>query len=125
MQLRWGLLPAVCMVRSTRAKLIMSINHLQRLHRLEVVISRGAEGKTGKAFVGDMTEEKSLELASKLASEGFVFGVSAMHLKWRPSLHNHGDMDKPDLQPACNIGMTMQPCLSMSDACNVMGMRGG
>ena len=40
-------------------------------------ITRAAEGKTGRSFVGDMTEEKSLEMASKLASEGFVFGVSA------------------------------------------------
>eukprot|EP00798_Chlamydomonas_sp_ICE-L_P008686 gene8686-34133_t len=39
---------------------------------LEVYITRGAEGKTGRFFIGDMTEEKSVELASKLASEGFV-----------------------------------------------------
>jgi len=48
----------------------------QRLHRIEIWISRSADGKTGKAFVGDLTEEKSIEMASKLASEGFVFGVS-------------------------------------------------
>ncbi len=47
----------------------------QRLHRLEIWITRGAEGKGGKAFIGDMTEEKSVELASKVASEGFVFTV--------------------------------------------------
>ena len=49
----------------------------QRLHRIEVWITRSADGKTGKAFVGDMTEEKSIEMASKLVSEGFVFTVSA------------------------------------------------
>jgi hypothetical protein len=46
------------------------------MHRFEIWISRAADGKTGKAFVGDMTEDKSIELASKLASEGFVFAVS-------------------------------------------------
>jgi hypothetical protein len=49
---------------------------LQMLHRLEILITRGAEGKTGKAFIADMTEEKSIEYASKLASEGFVLTVS-------------------------------------------------
>ena len=48
----------------------------QRLHRIEIWITRSADGKTGKAFVGDLTEDKSIEMASKLASEGFVFGVS-------------------------------------------------
>jgi len=47
----------------------------QWVHRLEVAITRGAEGKGGKAFVGHLNEEKSLELASKIAGEGFVFGV--------------------------------------------------
>jgi hypothetical protein len=45
------------------------------VHRAEVLITRGAEGRTSKAFVGHMTEEKSLELASKIAAEGFVFFV--------------------------------------------------
>lgn len=48
----------------------------QVMHRWEVFITRSAEGKSGKAFIGAMTEDKSIELASKLASEGFVFGVS-------------------------------------------------
>mmetsp|Transcript_31258 Transcript_31258/g.79716 ORF Transcript_31258/g.79716 Transcript_31258/m.79716 type:complete len:188 (-) Transcript_31258:359-922(-) len=52
-----------------------AITAAQWTHRLEVLITRGAEGKGGKVFVGDMTEEKSLELASKLVSEGFVFFV--------------------------------------------------
>ncbi len=47
------------------------------MHHWEVYITRGAEGKAGRAFVGSMTEEKSIELASKLASEGFVFTVRA------------------------------------------------
>eukprot|EP00198_Chlamydomonas_reinhardtii_P002667 XP_001692003.1 predicted protein [Chlamydomonas reinhardtii] len=49
------------------------ISTAQVMHRWEVYITRGAEGRSGKAFVGAMTEEKSVELASKIASEGFVF----------------------------------------------------
>ena len=49
---------------------------MQKFHRIEVWITRSADGKTGRAFVGDMTEEKSIEMASKLVSEGFVFGAS-------------------------------------------------
>uniref|UniRef100_A0A7S0YP67 OPA3-like protein n=1 Tax=Polytomella parva TaxID=51329 RepID=A0A7S0YP67_9CHLO len=51
------------------------INTAQLLHKAEIFITRGAEGKTGKAFVGNMSDEKSLELASKVASEGFVFSL--------------------------------------------------
>ncbi|KAK9823257.1 hypothetical protein WJX72_001401 [[Myrmecia] bisecta] len=47
----------------------------RRIHRMEVAINRGAEGKQGKAFVGDLTEDKALELASKVVSEGFIFAV--------------------------------------------------
>lgn len=47
-------------------------------HRMEVGISRRAEGKEGPAFIGAMTEEKSVELASKIASEGFVFAIGAL-----------------------------------------------
>jgi hypothetical protein len=44
---------------------------------MEVTINRGAEGRTGRAFVGDITEEKAVQLASKVVSEGFVYTVSA------------------------------------------------
>lgn len=47
----------------------------QWLHRAEVGINRGAEGKTGRAFVGAMSEDKAVELASKVVSEGFLYGV--------------------------------------------------
>lgn len=50
----------------------------QWLHKLEVGINRGAEGKTGKAFVGSMSEEKAVELAGKVVSEGFLYGVSGV-----------------------------------------------
>lgn len=54
------------------------IGMARKLHNLEVYISRGAEGKTGRAFVGEMTEDKALQLASKIASEGFVFTVGVL-----------------------------------------------
>eukprot|EP00877_Chromochloris_zofingiensis_P000077 jgi/Chrzof1/1006/Cz01g36170.t1 len=50
----------------------------QSLHRVEVMISRKAEGKEGRTFIGDLTEEKSVEMASKIASESFVFGVATL-----------------------------------------------
>jgi hypothetical protein len=40
-----------------------------------VSITRGAEGRTGKAFVAQMTEEKAMALASKVVSEGFIYTV--------------------------------------------------
>uniref|UniRef100_A0A061RKP9 Uncharacterized protein n=1 Tax=Tetraselmis sp. GSL018 TaxID=582737 RepID=A0A061RKP9_9CHLO len=48
------------------------ISLAQAIHRAEVSVTRGAEGKEGKAFVGMMTEEKALDLAAKIVSEGFV-----------------------------------------------------
>ena len=49
---------------------------LQKWHKVEIGISRAAEGKAGKFFVGDMSDDHALQLASKVVSEGFVFGVS-------------------------------------------------
>ena len=54
---------------------------LQTLHAIEIAISRGAEGKTGKAFIGTMTEEKALESAGKIASEGFILSVRSCCLR--------------------------------------------
>jgi len=48
---------------------------LQFIHRLDVGINRGAEGKSGKAFVAEMTEDKAMALASKVVSEGFIYMV--------------------------------------------------
>jgi len=52
--------------------------NLQRIHGFEIMITRKAEGKEGRAFIGAMTEEKSVELASKIASESFLFAVRAL-----------------------------------------------
>ena len=50
------------------------------LHGLEVSITRGAEGKTGKVFVGSMSEENAVQMASKVASESFVYGTALVLL---------------------------------------------
>jgi hypothetical protein len=60
-----------------RAKVISTA---QWLHGLEISITRGAEGKTGKVFVGSMSEEKAVQMASKVASEGFVYGTALVLL---------------------------------------------
>ena len=49
---------------------------LQWMHRTEVYITRGAEGRTGKYIVGNMSEDRALELSAKVVSEAFVFSVS-------------------------------------------------
>jgi hypothetical protein len=61
------------------------------MHRFEVMVTRKAEGKTGQAFIGAMTEEKSVELASKLASESFLFVVGAKACLLRDCKHNAAD----------------------------------
>lgn len=48
---------------------------LQTLHRLDVRVNRGAEGKSGKVFVGNLSEENAMDLAGKVVSEAFVWGV--------------------------------------------------
>jgi hypothetical protein len=60
-----------------RAKVIAAANVL---HGLEVSITRGAEGKTGKVFVGSMSEEKAVQMASKVASEFFIYGTALVLL---------------------------------------------
>ena len=50
--------------------------HLQILHRFEVRVNRGAEGKSAKVFVGQLSEENALELAGKVISESFIWLVS-------------------------------------------------
>ena len=50
--------------------------HMQWLHRLDVGLSRGAQGQEGRVFVADITEEKAVQLASKVVSEGFLYVVS-------------------------------------------------
>lgn len=53
----------------------------QTLHRIEVAINRGAEGKTGRYFVPDISEERAVELASRFVSESFLFSVRDRPLK--------------------------------------------
>lgn len=48
----------------------------QFMHRVEVRITRGAEGRTGKAFIADMDEEHAMEVISKFITETFLYSVS-------------------------------------------------
>ena len=48
----------------------------QYIHRMDVSITRRSEGKVGRTFVGDMSEDRAVQLASKVVSEGFLYGVS-------------------------------------------------
>eukprot|EP01024_Parvocaulis_polyphysoides_P075163 TRINITY_DN9707_c0_g2_i1.p6 TRINITY_DN9707_c0_g2~~TRINITY_DN9707_c0_g2_i1.p6 ORF type:complete len:170 (-),score=14.60 TRINITY_DN9707_c0_g2_i1:1526-2035(-) len=66
----------------------------QRLHRLEVAISRGAEGKTGKVFVANIKEEKAVELASKVVSEGFIFTIGVILLAWEYQRSRQKELQK-------------------------------
>ncbi len=63
--------------QTLRTKVIAAANFL---HGLEVRITRGAEGKTGKVFVGAMSEEKAVQMASKVASEIFIYGTALVLL---------------------------------------------
>ncbi|KAG2442499.1 hypothetical protein HXX76_002585 [Chlamydomonas incerta] len=70
------------------------ISTAQVMHRWEVYITRGAEGRAGKAFVGAMTEEKSVELASKIASEGFVFAVGILIVTFEYDRNRRKEIEK-------------------------------
>ncbi|GFR40916.1 hypothetical protein Agub_g1572, partial [Astrephomene gubernaculifera] len=70
------------------------ISTAQVVHRWEVYITRGAEGRSGKAFVGAMTEEKSVELASKIASEGFVFAVGILIVTFEYDRNRRKEIEK-------------------------------
>ncbi|EFN57171.1 hypothetical protein CHLNCDRAFT_143552 [Chlorella variabilis] len=73
---------------------------LQRIHRMEVGITRGAEGRTGKAFVASMTEEKAMELASKVVSEGFLYGMGVVLLGVELHRKNKEDAVKKEKEAA-------------------------
>lgn len=71
-----GMAPQCCCTHARTARTHGTHGtHAQAVHRMEVWITRGAEGRTSRAFVGALSEEKALDLASKLAGEGFVFTV--------------------------------------------------
>ena len=63
---------------------------MQILHRFEVRVNRGAEGKSAKVFVGQLSEENALELAGKVISESFLWLVS------HPSAHLPGAVTAPE-----------------------------
>ena len=82
------------------------------MHKIEVGISRAAEGKVGKFFVGNMSDERALELASKVASEGFVFGVRLFlehSTHWSATLINFEKPAAKRIDRSCLMVMT-RPC---------------
>ncbi|KAL6777729.1 hypothetical protein ACKKBG_A15410 [Auxenochlorella protothecoides x Auxenochlorella symbiontica] len=50
------------------------------MHRVEVRITRGAEGRTGKAFIADMDEEHAMEVISKFITETFLYSTAVLLL---------------------------------------------
>ena len=48
---------------------------LQGAHKLQVKITRIYEGREGRAFVGTLSEERAIEMAGKIVSEGFLLAV--------------------------------------------------
>src|SRR5689334_8270369 len=89
----------------------MALCCLQYLHRMEVAINRGAEGKTGRYFVPNISEERAVELASRFISESFLFSVSmnidncciawCTALKSRDIRAHIGDTPAPEWQWCC------------------------
>ena len=53
----------------------LDLSREQVVHRFETRVTRSAEGKTGKVFVGDLSDENALDLAGKLVSEAFLYTV--------------------------------------------------
>lgn len=47
---------------------------------METRVTRHAEGKTGKVFVGELSDENALDLAGKIVSEAFVYTVRSLLL---------------------------------------------
>ncbi|KAK9866775.1 hypothetical protein WJX84_012368 [Apatococcus fuscideae] len=76
------------------------INIAQWMHRTEVYITRGAEGRTGKYIVGNMSEDRALELSAKVVSEAFVFSVGAAVIGWEYSRNRRKDQDKQSRESA-------------------------
>jgi hypothetical protein len=74
------------------------ISAAQWLHGLEVSITRGAEGKTGKVFVGSMSEEKAVQMASKVASEVFIYSTAVVLLVLEMSRKDKEDKVKKQKQ---------------------------
>ncbi|CAL8471913.1 g11455 [Coccomyxa elongata] len=70
------------------------IDLAQALHRLEVRVNRGAEGKSGKVFVGSLSEDKAMDLAGKFISEAFVWGVAIAIVGLEYERQKGKDMEK-------------------------------
>ena len=72
----------------------------QRLHRMQVAVDRGATEKAGRAFVPPLTEEKAVELAGKVASEGFVWATAISVLGLEYTRQSRKDAEKKAAEAA-------------------------
>ena len=73
------------------------IDLAQLLHRMDVWLTRGAEGKEGnKYFVGKLKDEDAMKLASKFASEGFIYAVGTGLLVWEMNQSKVRDQRKAE-----------------------------
>ena len=72
----------------------------QRLHRMQVAVDRGATEKAGRAFVPPLTEEKAVELAGKVASEGFVWTTAISVLGLEYARQSRKDAEKKAAESA-------------------------
>jgi len=70
------------------------VNLAQKMHKTEVTITRMSEGKTNRLFVGNMSDDKALELAAKIVSEGFVFSVGVAVIAWEYERQRRNDLKK-------------------------------
>lgn len=61
---------------------------------MDIIISRRFEGKENRVFVGEMSEDKAINLASRFVSEGFVYGTAILLLIWEQKRKRDEDVVK-------------------------------
>ena len=86
----------------------------QAVHRFETRVTRSAEGKTGRVFVGDLSDENAMDLAGKLVSEFFVYTVRAP-ATLLPQVHSPPLCSNPLCAGHCYCARTskLDPCLAL------------
>lgn len=66
----------------------------QAVHKFETRVTRHAEGKTGKVFVGELSDENALDLAGKIVSEAFVYTVAVAVVAFEYNRQSKKDGEK-------------------------------
>ncbi|KAK9837024.1 hypothetical protein WJX81_008079 [Elliptochloris bilobata] len=70
------------------------VKFAQAVHRVETRVTRSAEGKTGKVFVGDLSDENAMDLAGKIVSEAFVYAVAVGVVAFEYNRQSKKDSEK-------------------------------